>query len=195
MLIPLASAFAPELAFEQIHRKMDHGRAPMWTCAWRITVFQIRKQGTLFLRRKRLSTLDGQSFADARGNARLDLGLQGGLVFLEIFHQSAQGGGWVCSAEQGRDAAHLEGVRAEWLNRKAETFQNWQRVSNHFGAGRWERDNLGRQQGLRWDAFLRVLQHQLLEQDAFMRSMLVNQVQPIWAFGDEICSTYLTDES
>ena len=56
-------------------------------------------------------------------------------------------------------------------------------------------DNDGREQRLRWDLLLVVLCHQLLEQDAFVRGVLVDEIQPIGAFRDEIGLTDLADET
>ena len=98
----------------------------MRTGARRLAGFEIVEQGALFFGRERLPRFDRETFADATRQFRFHLGLEGGLVLLEILHQRPQSGRGVRPREQRWDGAHLERVAAKLLHVEAEMLQGWQ---------------------------------------------------------------------
>ena len=61
----------PKLAFEHVHRKMDHCRPAVRTGARRIAGFEIVQQRTLLFIGQCLPGLDSHAFADARREVSL----------------------------------------------------------------------------------------------------------------------------
>lgn len=172
---------------------MDHRRPSVGAGAGGGAGFEITQKGALLLGGKYLSRFDRRAFANTGDDPGFDLCLQRGFVFFKVLYQHAEGGARIEAGEDDGEAPDEKSVAPEFFDLKSQLAEERELAFKQasLGGGQFDRggfeETLGGDVGAAWGVALRASKgHKFFKQDPFVGSVLIDQVQAVGAFGDEV---------